>query len=205
MTYDEAMERFGHDAPDLRFGMEIVDCTDLAAEAEFRVFHSVANSGGRVRAINAKRGTEQYSRRGIDALTEFVAEYGAKGLAWFRVEEDGTLNSTIAKNFTPELLQKIGTRLAAEPGDLLLFVADSLARHLQGVVCPPLENRPRDEALRTRPNALLVGRRISDVRTRRGRRPLERHAPSVHGTARSATWRCWIPIRGNAAPRPTTW
>jgi len=101
MTYDEAMERFGHDAPDLRFGMELIDCTDLATEAEFRVFASVAKSGGRVRAINAKKGTEQYSRRGIDALTEFVADYGAKGLAWFRVEEDGTLKSTIAKNFAP--------------------------------------------------------------------------------------------------------
>jgi len=124
MTYDEAMERFGHDAPDLRFGLELIDCTDLAAEAEFRVFNSVAKSGGRVRGINAKQGTKQFSRRGIDALTKFVADYGAKGLAWFRVEEDGTLNSTIAKNFTPELLAKFGERMDAEPGDLLLYVAD---------------------------------------------------------------------------------
>jgi aspartyl-tRNA synthetase len=124
MTYDEAMERFGHDAPDLRFGLELVDCTDLAAESEFRVFSSVAASGGRVRAINARRGTEHYSRRGIDALTEFVGGVGAKGLAWFRVEDDGTLNSTIAKNFSPELLQQFAARLKAEPGDLLLFVAD---------------------------------------------------------------------------------
>jgi aspartyl-tRNA synthetase len=127
MTYDEAMERFGHDAPDLRFGLEIVDCTDLAAKAEFRVFNSVANSGGRVRALNVKKGTEHYSRRGIDGLTEYSAEYGAKGLAWFRVEEDGTLNSTIAKNFTPELLAEFAIRMSAEPGDLLLFVADSFA------------------------------------------------------------------------------
>jgi len=127
MTYDEAMERFGHDAPDLRFGMELVDCTDLAAKAEFRVFQSVAGSGGRVRAINVKKGTEQYSRRGIDGLTEYAAEFGAKGLAWFRVEEDGTLGSTIAKNFTPELLQQFAIRLNAEPGDLLLFVADTFA------------------------------------------------------------------------------
>src|SRR6201985_1731042 len=70
MTYDEAMERFGHDAPDLRFGMELVDCTDLAAKSAFRVFSSVAASGGRVRAINAKKGGDHYSRRGIDALTE---------------------------------------------------------------------------------------------------------------------------------------
>lgn len=124
MTYDEAMERFGHDAPDLRFGLELVDCTDLAEKCDFRVFSSVAAAGGRVRAINAKKGTEHYSRRGIDALTEFVGQFGAKGLAWFRVEEDGTLNSTIAKNFSPDLLQQFAGRLDAEPGDLLLFVAD---------------------------------------------------------------------------------
>jgi aspartyl-tRNA synthetase len=124
MTYDEAMERFGHDAPDLRFGLELVDCTDLAAKSDFRVFSGVAASGGRVRAINAKKGTEHYSRRGIDALTEYVGQFGAKGLAWFRVEHDGTLSSTIAKNFSPELLREIGARLKAEPGDLLLFVAD---------------------------------------------------------------------------------
>jgi aspartyl-tRNA synthetase len=124
MTYDEAMERFGHDAPDQRFGLELIDCTDLAAKSDFRVFSSVATSGGKVRAINAKQGGEFYSRRGIDALTEFVGGHGAKGLAWFKVEPDGTLASTIAKNFKPELLKEFGTRLKAEPGDLLLFVAD---------------------------------------------------------------------------------
>ncbi len=124
MTYDEAMERFGHDAPDLRFGLELIDCTDLASEAEFRVFSAVAKSGGRVRGINAKQGTKHFSRRGIDGLTKYVADYGARGLAWFRVEDDGKLNSTIAKNFTPELLEKFGERMDAEPGDLLLFVAD---------------------------------------------------------------------------------
>jgi len=124
LTYAEAMDRFGHDAPDLRFGLELVDCTDLAAEADFRVFSSVANSGGKVRCINAKRGMRHYSRRGIDALTKFVGDYGAKGLAWFRVEEDGKLNSTIAKNFSPELLAQFAQRLEAQPGDLLLFVAD---------------------------------------------------------------------------------
>jgi aspartyl-tRNA synthetase len=125
MTYDEAMERYGHDAPDLRFGMQLVDCTDLAAKSDFRVFASVAQSGGRVRAINAKNGAEHYSRRGIDALTEYAGQHGAKGLAWFRVEADGSLSSTIAKNFSVELLKEIGVRLDAKPGDLLLFVADS--------------------------------------------------------------------------------
>jgi aspartyl-tRNA synthetase len=125
MTYDEAMERYGHDAPDLRFGLEIVDCTDLAAKSDFRVFSSVAAGDGKVRALNAKKGGEHYSRRGIDALTEYVGGFGAKGLAWFKVEADGTLQSTIAKNFKPELLKEIGARMKAEPGDLLLFVADS--------------------------------------------------------------------------------
>ncbi|QDU58274.1 aspartate--tRNA ligase [Aeoliella mucimassa] len=123
MTYDEAMKRFGHDAPDLRFGMEIADCTDLAAESDFGVFKSVVEGGGFVRAINAKKGTDTYSRRGIDGLTEFVKGYGAKGLAWFRCEDDGKLGSTIAKFFSEELLAKFAERLDAEPGDLILFSA----------------------------------------------------------------------------------
>ncbi|MCA9200258.1 MAG: aspartate--tRNA ligase [Planctomycetales bacterium] len=125
MTYDEAMERFGHDAPDLRYGMELIDCTDLAAEAEFRVFKMVSESGGRVRGINAKQGGEKYSRRDIDKLTDYVIQdFGAKGMAWFKVDADGKLNSTIAKNFSDDLLAKIAERMGAEPGDLLLFSAD---------------------------------------------------------------------------------
>ncbi|MCA9237854.1 MAG: aspartate--tRNA ligase [Planctomycetales bacterium] len=123
MTYDEAMLRFGHDAPDLRFGLEIVDCSDLATKSDFGVFKSVVKSGGFVRAITVKKGTEQYSRRGIDGLTEFVQGLGAKGLAWFRCEEDGKLGSTIAKFFSDELLAEFAERLGAEPGDLVLFSA----------------------------------------------------------------------------------
>jgi aspartyl-tRNA synthetase len=125
MTYDEAMERFGHDAPDLRFGMELVDVTDLAAEAEFRVFKETAAAGNRVRGFNAKGAADRYSRKNIDELTAFIVEnFGAKGLAWFKVEPAGTLASPIAKNFTPELLAKIGERMGAAPGDFLVFVAD---------------------------------------------------------------------------------
>jgi aspartyl-tRNA synthetase len=125
MSYDEAMERFGHDAPDLRFGMELVDITDLAKEAEFKVFRGVADAGGRVRGINAKGAADRYSRKGIDELTAFVVEnFGAKGLAWFKVEGDGKLASPIAKNFSPELLAKIGQRMDAAPGDFLLLAAD---------------------------------------------------------------------------------
>jgi aspartyl-tRNA synthetase len=125
MTYDEAMERFGHDAPDLRFGCEIVDLSDLAPQSEFGVFKAVVESGGKVRAINVPKGGEFYSRRGIDALTEFVKGFGAKGLAWFKCEEDGKLNSTIAKFFSPELLAKFAERLGSKPGDLVLFSADN--------------------------------------------------------------------------------
>lgn len=126
LTYDEAMRRFGHDAPDLRFGMEIVDCTDIAAKTEFRVFRGVADAGNFVRGINAKSAAPKFSRKRIDELTSMVQEdFGAKGLAWFRCEEDGTLFSPIAKNFTPEHLDEIKTKLDAEPGDLLLFIADS--------------------------------------------------------------------------------
>ncbi len=126
MTYDESMERYGHDAPDLRYGMELVDCSDLAAEAEFRVFRGVVESGGRVRAINAKGAADRYSRKDIDQLTEYVKQdFSAKGLAWFKVDTDGKLNSPIAKNFSDGLLAKFAARLGAEPGDFLLLSADS--------------------------------------------------------------------------------
>jgi aspartyl-tRNA synthetase len=125
MTWDEAMERFGHDAPDLRFKMELVDLTDLAKQCEFRVFREAAASGGRVRGINAKQAAERYSRKGIDELTQFIVEdFGAKGLAWFKVEEGPTLASPIAKNFSAAMLSQIAQRMEAQPGDLLLFVAD---------------------------------------------------------------------------------
>jgi len=127
MTYDEAMERFGHDAPDLRFGLEIIDCSDLAAKSGFGVFSGAVEGGGRVRALNVKQGTKQYSRRGIDALTTFAKEFGAKGLAWFKVEESGQLGGAITKFFEADLLVEFADRLAAEPGDLILFAADKFA------------------------------------------------------------------------------
>ena len=127
MTYDEAMERFGHDAPDLRFGMEIVDCSDLALKSNFGVFKGAIEAGGRVRAINVKQGTKQYSRRGVDALTDYAKEFGAKGLAWFKVEENGELGGTITKFFDADLLKEFSDKLEAEPGDLILFAADKFA------------------------------------------------------------------------------
>ncbi|MBT4692822.1 MAG: aspartate--tRNA ligase [Planctomycetaceae bacterium] len=126
MTYDEAMSRFGSDAPDLRFGMELIDCSDLAAKAEFRVFSGAVESGGVVRGIKADGVAEKFSRKRIDQFTDWVKQdFGAKGLAWFRVEEDGTLWSPIAKNFSDELLVEIGQRMEAKPGDIMFFIADT--------------------------------------------------------------------------------
>jgi aspartyl-tRNA synthetase len=125
MTWDEAMERFGHDAPDLRYGCELIDCTDLAAQCNFNVFKSTAEAGKKVRGIRAPGGASFYSRKLIDELTEFVKQFEAKGLAWFRVEPDGKLWSPISKNFSEEQLAAWGKRMQASPGDVLFFVADT--------------------------------------------------------------------------------
>ncbi|MDR1477483.1 MAG: aspartate--tRNA ligase [Planctomycetaceae bacterium] len=142
MSYDEAMERFGHDAPDLRFGMELVDLTDIAKTVEFRVFHNAATMSdgkGRVRAINAKGAAEKYSRKDIDGLNSWVIEqFGAKGLAWFKVDAEGKLVSPIAKNFKEEQLRMIAERLDAESGDFLLFSADNF-----GTTCKVLNGLRR--------------------------------------------------------------
>ena len=123
-TYDDVMERFGSDKPDLRFGMELVDIGDVAAECEFGVFKNVVDNGGRVRGINAKGAADQYSRRLLDNdLKNHVGEYGAKGLAYFKVK-DGRLESTIAKFFNDDQQRRIVEKLEGEDGDLLLFVAD---------------------------------------------------------------------------------
>jgi aspartyl-tRNA synthetase len=125
MTYDEAMTRFGHDAPDLRFGMEIVDISDLAGAVDFQVFCKAVANGNYVRGLNAVGAAEKYSRRKIDELTEYVkGNFGAKGLVWFKVDENGQLASPSAKNFSPDQLASIADRMSASPGDLLLFLAD---------------------------------------------------------------------------------
>lgn len=123
MTYREAMERFGSDKPDVRFGMELKNISDVVAGTDFVVFKSALESGGSVRAINAKS-CGSFPRKKIDSLVEFVKTYRAKGLAWIVVNEDGTLKSQIAKFFTPEKLQEIVDRMEGKPGDLILICAD---------------------------------------------------------------------------------
>ncbi len=123
MTYKEAMERFGSDKPDTRFGLEIQDVSDIVEHCGFKVFTEAVASGGSVRFINAKGFGKTLSRREIDALGEFVKTYKAKGLAWISVKEDG-LQSSITKFMTQETIDAILERANAETGDLLLFCAD---------------------------------------------------------------------------------
>jgi aspartyl-tRNA synthetase len=124
LSYAEAMEKYGSDKPDLRYGMEIVDIGDIAEECGFSVFKNTIAAGGKVRGLNAPGAAASYSRKTIDELTAWVGDYKAKGLAFFRVTDSG-LDSPIAKFFTPEHQRAIIERLNGKPGDLLFFVADS--------------------------------------------------------------------------------
>jgi aspartyl-tRNA synthetase len=126
LTYQEALDRFGKDNPDLRFGLELVDCSDLAAGSGFKVFEGAVEGGGHLRGINAK-GLGGYSRKQLDELTEYVQQFGAKGLAYLALTSEGEERSSFAKFVNDETLNQIKQRMGAEAGDLLLFVADKPA------------------------------------------------------------------------------
>jgi len=128
------MLKYGTDKPDVRFAMAIEDVTDVVQQGcEFQVFNNVSKNGGVIRGICVPGGTK-ISRKQLDNLTSFVLTYGAKGLAWFRVTEEG-LSSPIAKFFTADTLKALTDRMKSKPGDLLLFVADS-----EKVVCAALDS-----------------------------------------------------------------
>jgi len=128
LTYAEAMRRFGSDKPDLRFGLEIIDCSDLSSQTEFQVFKSAAC----VRAVNTGQVADKFSRKQLDELTEFVKGFNAKGLAWVKVEAE-KLNSPIEKFLPAPVQSALRERTGAKSGDLLLFVADT-----EDVVCQAL-------------------------------------------------------------------
>ena len=123
MTWQEAMDRFGSDKPDLRFGMELKDVSDVVKDCGFGVFTGALENGGSVRGINAK-GQGGMPRKKIDALVKFAKDFGAKGLAYLAVNEDGTYKSSFAKFMTEDELKALVTAMEGEPGDLLLFAAD---------------------------------------------------------------------------------
>lgn len=124
MTWQEAMDRFGSDKPDIRFGMELKDISDIVKNCGFGVFTGALENGGTVRGINAA-GQGAMPRKKIDALVDFVKGYGAKGLAWLSINEDGSFKSSFSKFMTEDELNAIVERLEGKPGDLLLFAADS--------------------------------------------------------------------------------
>lgn len=123
ITWQEAMDRFGSDKPDMRFGMELQDVSEVVKDCEFAVFKGALENGGSVRGINAK-GQGKMPRKKIDKLVEFAKGYGAKGLAYLAVNEDGTYKSSFAKFMTEEEMAGLVKAMKGEPGDLLLFAAD---------------------------------------------------------------------------------
>jgi len=123
MTYREAMERYGVDKPDLRFGFELVNISDIVKNSNFRVFSQAVESKGSVRGINIKGYGDRFTRKDISSLEEYAKTYGAKGLAWIKITEEG-ITSPIAKFLSDEELEKILESMDGEKGDLLLFVAD---------------------------------------------------------------------------------
>jgi len=124
LKYQEAIDRFGTDKPDMRFGMEIVDLGEIVRGTAFKVFAQVLESGGQVRALNVKKSTEVLSRKALDDLTEIAKTYGAKGMAWIKVQEN-ELQSPIIKFFEKEMLDNMLKALGSEPGDTVVFIADT--------------------------------------------------------------------------------
>ena len=124
-TWKECMERFGHDAPDMRFGLEIVDLTAHAKDSDFRVFKSAVDSGGRIRGILVSGAAEKFSRKDLDGLTAMAIEAGAKGLVWLKLDASESWTGPVAKNLGSDVAENIRKSLAAKPGDLALISADS--------------------------------------------------------------------------------
>lgn len=126
LTWRECMDKYGCDKPDLRFGLEITDVTDIAAKSDFSVFKSVTRSGGVVRAINVK-GKSDFTRSQIEELTDKAVSYGAKGMAWIAVRPDAQLYTILTKYFSEDVMKELLDRVEAKPGDFILFCADKLA------------------------------------------------------------------------------
>ena len=125
ITWQEAMDRFGSDKPDLRFGFEIKDISDIAEKCSFKVFHDTVAGGGSVRLINVNGYADKFPRKEIDKLGEFVKTYRAKGLAWLKLAADGSMTSSFAKFLSDDELEQIKARAEAKPNDLFFVVADA--------------------------------------------------------------------------------
>jgi len=123
LEYREAMDRFGTDKPDMRFGMELREITDLVGDSDFMVFKNIVKEGGVVKAIRVEKGAKEFSRKGLDELAQSVNEWGAKGISWIKITDDGW-QSTISKFYKDREKEIINQRLGAVPGDLILIISD---------------------------------------------------------------------------------
>ena len=125
LTYQEAMDLYGTDKPDIRFDMQIVDLSHIAKDCGFKVFRNVVDSGGAVRALNIKGGNS-FTRNEIDELTKLAIDYGAQGMAWIAIEPNGNLRTLLTKFLSKDEVNEIIKTMKAEPGDMIIFCADKL-------------------------------------------------------------------------------
>ncbi|MCF6514974.1 aspartate--tRNA ligase [Lactobacillus sp. S2-2] len=151
ITWNESMERFGTDQPDTRFGMELKDLSEIMKDSSFKVFKSAIDNGGQVKSITVPGGAEKYSRKNIDKYAEYVERFGAKGLAWLKVTEEG-FSGPIAKFFEDEaMIKALLEKTEAQPGDLLLFAADrnkvvaSTLSYLRNAIAKELDLIPNNQ------------------------------------------------------------
>lgn len=124
MSYQEAMAKYGKDTPDLRFGLEFVEISDVAAQSELKVFKEMVDKGGQVKGINVKGKAKELSRTELENMKKFAGKFGAKGLAWITIKGEGEYSSPIIKFFKEEQVKEIIKRFDGKPGDVILFVAD---------------------------------------------------------------------------------
>ena len=193
LTWDEAMDRFGSDKPDLRFGMELVNMSEAVKDSDFKVFNAIVEDGGVVKAINVK-GYAAIPRRELDGLVEFVGIYGAKGLAWMQIQEDGSVKSPIAKFFSEAHLANILKTAAAEPGDLILFVADKPAVVAQALGALRLEMAKRRELI---DEDMLAFAWVVDFPMFEYNDEEKRYVTKI--------LLCWLPILVKYMPKLTIW
>ncbi len=179
MTWQEAMDRFGSDKPDLRFGMELQDVSDVVKGCEFAVFKNALENGGSVRGINAE-GQGHMPRKKIDALVEYAKGFGAKGLAYVAINEDGSLKSSFAKFMTEEEMGALVAAMGGKPGDLLLFAADRNKVVYDVLGNLRLELARQLDLLKKDDFKFLWVTEFPLLGILRGGRPLRGHAPSLH-------------------------
>jgi len=182
IPFNEAMDKYGSDKPDLRFDLPMVNVGAVVSKAQFKVFGDVLSGGGVVKAINAK-GCADFSRKDLEELTAFAGKYGAKGMAWFKVK-DGKLDSNIAKYFPPEVQTELLKALKGEEGDLFLFGADSVETVNESLGALRVRSRAARASSRRGPSVLLLGGGYPHVREGREGEDLL-HEPSLHFPERS--------------------